>query len=385
MLMSMLLLLLLLMALRGWGLLLRLRLGCQVLEHQSEDSCWIIYKDKVYNVTDFVSDHPGGRDIMLEFAGTDITDVLGDASMHMHSVAAYELLEEYYIGELATSCSSDVGTPPLSVNSRVSSDDDLDTPPELNVHVKKGDVYHPKKPNPMARDDIFLDLRKPLFPQLWNATYSKDFYLEQVHRPRFVSHYVPYFSHPWLDLLSHTPWYVVPIVWLPFVTYQLWCSLNTLNASPLNTLEAFAGGVFFWSLLEYLLHRFVFHLDEWLPDHPIALLFHFTLHGIHHHMPMDRLRLVMPPALTVIIGGPVIQLVHSLFKTTTAHAVVAGAFFGYVSYDLIHYYLHHAQVIRIHFREMKRYHLAHHYKNYDGGYGITSKIWDYVFNTPLQT
>lgn len=32
---------------------------------------------------------------------------------------------------------------------------------------------------------------------------------------------------------------------------------------------------------------------------------------------------------------------------------------------------------------MKKYHLAHHYKNFDLGFGVTSKIWDYVFNTVL--
>ncbi|KAI9264196.1 hypothetical protein BDA99DRAFT_546901 [Phascolomyces articulosus] len=307
----------------------------QVMEHQDTHSCWIIYKNKVYNVTDFVSDHPGGRDILLEYAGTDITDVLGEESLHTHSDAAYELLDEYYIG-------------------------DLD-------------------------NNGFLDLRQPLFPQLWNATWSKDFYLEQVHRPRFVPYYVPYFSQPWLDVLSHTPWYVVPMIWIPFVCYQLWRSVNSYNGSTMGALEGFSGGVFFWTLLEYGLHRFVFHLDDWLPDHPIALLFHFTLHGIHHHMPMDRLRLVMPPALAAVIGFPIIRSMHILFHTSTAHAVVAGAYFGYICYDCIHYYLHHAQVIRIHFGEMKRYHLAHHYKDFEGGYGITSKIWDIVFGTTLKT
>jgi hypothetical protein len=36
------------------------------------------------------------------------------------------------------------------------------------------------------------------------------------------------------------------------------------------------------------LHRFLFHIDEMLPDRPIFLVLHFLLHGIHHYMPMDR-------------------------------------------------------------------------------------------------
>lgn len=57
---------------------------------------------------------------------------------------------------------------------------------------------------------------------------------------------------------------------------------------------------------------------------------------------------------------------------------MSGTYFGYICYDMVHYYLHHARVFEFHFKEMKTYHLAHHYKNYDNGYGITSKVWDRV-------
>ena len=84
----------------------------------------------------------------------------------------------------------------------------------------------------------------------------------------------------------------------------------------------------------------------------------------------------MPPALGVALATPLNKLGHTLFPESQAYAVMAGAFFGYILYDMTHYYLHHAKVFKIHFSEMKTYHLAHHYKKYEGGYGITSKIWD---------
>lgn len=92
----------------------------------------------------------------------------------------------------------------------------------------------------------------------------------------------------------------------------------------------------------------------------------------------------MPPALTVILSVPVFKLAHGLFPTGFAHAFVGGAFFGYICYDMIHYYLHHATIIEIYFKEMKKYHVAHHYKNFNSGFGITSKLWDYVFGTVLK-
>ncbi|KAG0076849.1 fatty acid alpha-hydroxylase, partial [Podila epicladia] len=96
------------------------------------------------------------------------------------------------------------------------------------------------------------------------------------------------------------------------------------------------------------------------------------------------LRLVMPPALAVALAIPINKLIHSALPDSQAYAVFSGLLLGYVLYDMTHYYLHHAKVFKIHFREMKTYHLAHHYKNFEGGYGITSKIWDKVFNTELQ-
>jgi 4-hydroxysphinganine ceramide fatty acyl 2-hydroxylase len=39
------------------------------------------------------------------------------------------------------------------------------------------------------------------------------------------------------------------------------------------------------------MHRFLFHVDEWLPDNRWALAAHFLLHGVHHYLPTDRYRL----------------------------------------------------------------------------------------------
>ncbi|KAI9248754.1 hypothetical protein BY458DRAFT_464804 [Sporodiniella umbellata] len=325
----------------------------EVEKNCSEDSCWVIVQNKVYDVTSFLKDHPGGSEFILKFAGIDITEVLNDSNFHVHSEATFDVLAEYCIGQLNPSESQKPVKPHIR-------DEPLNT----------------KKP-----EQVFLDLKQPLFPQLWNATYSKEFYLEQVHRPRYTPYTVPYFSNPYMDLLSKTNWFIVPMLWLPFVAYQLMQSAQM--SSKYTAMQGMAYGVLFWTLLEYTLHRFLFHVDDLLPEHPIAFLLHFTLHGIHHHMPMDRLRLVMPPALTVIISIPVFKLAYTLFAPPLAHGFIGGAFFGYICYDMIHYYLHHAKVIQTYFGNLKRYHVAHHYKNFSSGFGVTSKLWDHVFGTVL--
>lgn len=50
--------------------------------------------------------------------------------------------------------------------------------------------------------------------------------------------------------------------------------------------------------------------------------------------------------------------------------------------DLVSCSMHHKR-LPAYMREVKKYHLAHHYKNFELGFGVTSKIWDIVFNTVL--
>ncbi|KAF8642316.1 hypothetical protein AX16_009586 [Volvariella volvacea WC 439] len=47
----------------------------QVALHNSQSSCWVIIQDQVYDVTEFLSDHPGGADVILKYAGRDATKV----------------------------------------------------------------------------------------------------------------------------------------------------------------------------------------------------------------------------------------------------------------------------------------------------------------------
>ncbi|KAK6185026.1 hypothetical protein SNE40_007353 [Patella caerulea] len=69
----------------------------EVSEHCDETSCWLVIEDKVYDVTKFLSKHPGGNDVILENAGTDATIAFGDKG---HSKYGIKLLEVYLIGEL---------------------------------------------------------------------------------------------------------------------------------------------------------------------------------------------------------------------------------------------------------------------------------------------
>merc|ERR1712203_571985 len=73
----------------------------EVAEHNKskgeEKSIWTVIHDKVYDITKFLDEHPGGEEILIENAGIDATENFEDV---VHSSDAREMLEEYYVGDL---------------------------------------------------------------------------------------------------------------------------------------------------------------------------------------------------------------------------------------------------------------------------------------------
>lgn len=249
----------------------------EVTESNTAEKCYVTIGTKVYDITDFLESHPGGGDLILEWGGKDITEILKDEVSHSHSEAAYEILDDALIGFMATGKVIDTSTksthpdsilplPPTAegmkelkangaaqgVTTEVYETTGLSSAEDLSKETDLSNDYKTHK---------FLDLSKPLLMQVWFGGFSKDFYLEQVHRPR---HYkggesAPLFGN-FLEPLTKTPWYVVPIIWLPCIAYGLYLSSLGLP-SLIPVFGYFAFGLSLWTLIEYVLHRFLFHLD----------------------------------------------------------------------------------------------------------------------------
>jgi 4-hydroxysphinganine ceramide fatty acyl 2-hydroxylase len=354
----------------------------EVEAHNSAKSCYVTIGNKVFDITPFVEDHPGGAELVLEYAGKDITEILKDEDSHTHSESAYEILDDNLVGFLvkekpangsvangsAANGAANGNAPSVHPRTGMSCAEDLNKDTDIASDYKK---------------HKFLDLEKPLLLQIWFGGFSKEFYLDQVHRPR---HYkggksAPIFGN-FLEPLSLTPWWVVPLIWVPVVAYNTYRA--SLGLSPLSLVFHWCFGFFLWSFIEYGLHRCLFHLDEYLPDNRVGITLHFLLHGVHHYLPMDKYRLVMPPTLFVVLAIPFWKLAHTLFfyNWFVAVAVFAGGHFGYICYDLTHYFLHHED-LPLWYKELKKYHLAHHFLDYELGYGVTTKFWDNIFGTTL--
>jgi 4-hydroxysphinganine ceramide fatty acyl 2-hydroxylase len=73
-----------------------------VSKHNTSSSCWITRAGKIYDVTSFLADHPGGDDLIVKYAGKDVEKIMKDATEHEHSESAYDMMDEFLIGKLGT-------------------------------------------------------------------------------------------------------------------------------------------------------------------------------------------------------------------------------------------------------------------------------------------
>ena len=71
----------------------------EVKEHKSKNKgVWVVINNKVYDVTQFMDDHPGGEEVLLEQAGGDATEAFEDVG---HSEDAKKLMKDFFVGDVS--------------------------------------------------------------------------------------------------------------------------------------------------------------------------------------------------------------------------------------------------------------------------------------------
>jgi sterol desaturase/sphingolipid hydroxylase (fatty acid hydroxylase superfamily) len=149
------------------------------------------------------------------------------------------------------------------------------------------------------------------------------------------------------------------------------------DMSMFGLIIAVFAGVVFWTLFEYLLHRFVFH---YTPKTQWGKRFHYFTHGIHHDYPKDSTRLVMPLGVSIPLAG-ILYLPFYVFAGVWGNAFFAGFLFGYMCYDAMHFAVHHLQFNGKIGRFMHAYHMKHHFHDDHNSFGVSSPLWDLIFST----
>ncbi|MCS7161780.1 MAG: sterol desaturase family protein [Bacteroidia bacterium] len=138
------------------------------------------------------------------------------------------------------------------------------------------------------------------------------------------------------------------------------------------------GGWVFWTLVEYLLHRFGFHEP---PGKTTAQK--YDIHWIHHRLPHDPTHIVTGLGLSLPLAAAFFGLFWLIGGgNPLIGAAYAGLGVGYLWYEFLHGLIHASPTPPWKFlRGLWRHHYWHHFRNPEKYYGVTTRWWDYLFGT----
>jgi 4-hydroxysphinganine ceramide fatty acyl 2-hydroxylase len=185
------------------------------------------------------------------------------------------------------------------------------------------------------------------------------------------------FSNPVLERMSRTNVAVPISLFSVLAVGFLYVALAKKEIGLLLTASLFLAGFLFFTLLEYLAHRFFFHM---VPSTKIKAKIQYSVHGVHHEFPKDKDRLAMPPIIAMLYAAA-FYFVFLFLLGDYVFSFLAGILIGYATYLLVHYMVHAFQPPKNRLKILWVHHGIHHYKNPEVAFGVSSPLWDYVFRT----
>ncbi|WP_241557164.1 sterol desaturase family protein [Croceibacterium ferulae] len=176
--------------------------------------------------------------------------------------------------------------------------------------------------------------------------------------------------------MSPTTFALFWAVALPAIAWAGWGAVSAWTG-----LALVAAGLGLWTLFEYAMHRYLFHLRS---DFPPVRAMIFLMHGNHHDDPGDPLRGLMPLPASLPIAG-LVWLALYLAAGTPGTWIFLGFMTGYVLYDVVHFACHQWDMSGPVGTMLKRHHMRHHFVDHDRNFAITAIWWDWVFGSQITT
>jgi hypothetical protein len=156
-----------------------------------------------------------------------------------------------------------------------------------------------------------------------------------------------------------------------FLVYAL------ISATSVWVSFLFLSGFLVWTLYEYLLIRFFLHRisENTFP-------FNFSrFHHWHHAEPSNPRYLVIHPGI-LLISIFLIGLIGFVVLPFSIMPVLSGFLFGYSLFIVLHYIQHYANSQQGDFLfSLSKNHFLHHSNYCEKAFGVTTKFWDWVFQT----
>lgn len=180
-----------------------------------------------------------------------------------------------------------------------------------------------------------------------------------------------------VEWLSKTHPAIILSMYIPMCAYLLYYFHLNINPNFGTLAFVFISGVCMWTLTEYIMHRYLFHMGT---HNEKLSKFSYIVHGVHHEYPKDKDRLLMPPIPSIILAGAFFFF-WRLITGNFVYSFFSGFMIGYLIYAMIHYGTHALRPPKNRFRYLWVYHSLHHYATPNKAFGVSSPIWDIVFGT----
>jgi len=239
-----------------------------------------------------------------------------------------------------------------------------------------------------------LDPEHSLILQAWNMGERFDDCKDAIITPmqsEWTS--LPLFprSLAFLEPFTKAPLWLHGVTWIP-LTFYGW-----FHVIPKHTLGTycvfFFGLTVVWPLLEYLLHRFLFHIPvAWAKGNGVVNVARLLLHTIHHAHPKDRMRVITPLPMSVGVATLIFPCIFAMVNRDDALALCCGIVWGFMLYDATHYYLHfgapsslpdYCEPVKKWLKTLHKAHANHHYAQNGSqeSFGVSHMIYDEIFRT----
>jgi 4-hydroxysphinganine ceramide fatty acyl 2-hydroxylase len=186
------------------------------------------------------------------------------------------------------------------------------------------------------------------------------------------------FKSDLMETLSKVHYLVPVFIFVPVILVCTYLAFFVKNIGVLIYFEYFFIGLFVWTFVEYIMHRFIFH---YVPKNKFGLRLHFIFHGVHHDYPSDAKRLVLPPSVSIPLATGFYFLFNAILPANYVFGFFPGFILGYLFYDISHYAIHHFNFKGNIWKKIKQHHMLHHYQDPDKGYGVSSPFWDKIFRS----
>ena len=189
-----------------------------------------------------------------------------------------------------------------------------------------------------------------------------------------------------VDLVKYKTTRKMLRLWVPF-----WVVVGALavwlSTGPLQFVGGLVYGIFVYSLIEYLMHRFLYH---WEPENRFIRFITADVgrhHMRHHREPSDYKAAINAVQEPVVIFSSaiaaVVLVLPDFLKGFWMAAVLSGSM-NYFLQELIHFGTHHMPMNNRLFAIVKRHHMLHHYRNEDSNFGLFWTFWDRLLGTSYQ-